>query len=322
MTIAELQDFRQHAPEIDRSTVLGSIVWSTVRDTAVKYDVVKARLQAVGLDKALPPSPPCDADVFRRTFQNGQRRQYKRSGVPAKPGDPVPTIVENLLVRDVKRTGERLVKRIVVEEVDADGERLSYEESLEVVWTLQHPAEVAIRQVGRYNHRANQLARDLAGAYSNERGCLDGNGVRRVIMNALGACNATCVREGGAVYFVTTAYDKELAALEELARNVPGATVHSLPLVDDRKQRDMVRESFLAEVTTDVERQIVELVETLKAGEAISPRKFQGLQSRYNQLRSKVEEYQGLLQDNLDTSELRLDLLRAHMKKALSSVAS
>ncbi len=370
MTLAEIQDYTEHARGL-KDAVLGSICFYSVSQTSIPYAEAKARLDAVGLGAALPRSAPADIDVFRRVFSNGQRRTRVIG----------PNERENLLIREVSRSPERLVRRIVVETVDSAGELLSYDEAVEVEFITAQPSRLNIFELQRddemdatvpvsdlnpepepenpvvaelraimaemsgkpveapepeaepermekfvtpeggfKNPEAVRLASELNIAYQNERGCLDGMGVRGLIVRSLDACKATLVKESGGVYFVSSAYDEQLEALERLAQSLPGVDLHTLPLVDDRKQRDLVKKAFTDEVTTDVQRAILECTEALKSGESVSPRKFNALNLQYKRMKEKAEEYTALLEEQADTTQFGLTILQAKLRQVLGKV--
>lgn len=361
MTSIELTDHLKHTATLDKGAFIGSLCFYTIEATTVPYATAKAQMEAAGLGSAVPRSAPCDADVFRRAFSNGRRRRTQTTS----------TTVENLLVSDVAnrwvtlgtrgRALEEIVKRIVVEEVDQEGELLSYSEAVEIRYNVNHPDALSIKVINEPlpvsahaevladlravlegtapaasgvasalaatsasasgTARAMTLARELEAVYLRERGCLDSNGIRLMVKTALSECHATLVREGGGVYFVSSKYDPQLDALVKIADVIPGATVHTVPLIDDRRQRDLVKKAYEAEVTTEVDKLIVDALEVLKGDDGISPRKFSALQTKMLAVKSKVSEYDELLQEQIDSSRFRLDILTHHMRELFNKVA-
>lgn len=302
MSLSVFAEHKQHLESLDRGSFLGSIVWWGVSSTRIQQATVKARLEEVGLKDILCRAP-ADVDVFRRAFTNGVRRTYKLEG----------GIIENLLVRQVKATSERIVKRIVREVVDSNGEKLAYDELIDIRFSKNHPERVEIDELV-YHQNALKLAQDLRSEYLSERGCLDAEGVRNIIRRVLTVCKATSVRESGGVFFVMESYASELAALEQLVSHIPGALVHSLPLIDDRKQKDMIRDAFKSEAAEELDRILTEIDETLEKGD-VSERKFLFYQERVTALKTKAAEYAELLEDEVGMGELRVALLNDRIGK-------
>ena len=300
MSLSVFNEHREHVSSLDNQSFLGSIVWWGVSSTRVSQSVVKNLLDEAGISVLC--RAPADVDVFRRAFTNGVRRSHKS-------GD----ITENLLVRNVKSTSERIVKRIVQELVDSNGETLAFNELVDIRFSKNHPERVDIVEL-EYHQNATKLAYELRSEYMNERGCLDAEGVRNIIRRTLSTCKATAVRESGGVFFVMQEYADTLAALESLAAKIPGCLVHSLPLIDDRKQRSMIQQAFKSEAAEELDRILTEIDEVLAGGE-VSERKFLGYQERVSALKAKAAEYSEILEEEVMMEGLRVDLLNDRVSK-------
>lgn len=302
MSLSVFNEHREHISTLDRQSILGSVMWWGVSTTRIQQATVKGLLEEAGLGDILCRAP-ADVDVFRRAFSNGVRRSHKINEAG---------VTENLLVRQVKATSERIVKRIVRELVDSDGETLAYDELIDIRFSKNHPERVDIEELG-YHQNAQELANQLRSDYMSERGCLDAEGVRNIIRRTLSACKATSVRESGAVFFVLEQYREKLEALEKLSKNIPGCIVHSLPLLDDRKQKDMVREAFKSEAAEELDKILTEIDEVLK-GE-VSERKFINYQERVAALKAKAAEYSEILEDEVAMEGFRVELLNDRVGK-------
>jgi Family of unknown function (DUF6744) len=309
MTMQEFREYKSHLSTLDESSFLGSLVMYTVSALSADYDQVRSILKGVGLEDCLPKNPPADSDVFRRVFVNGERRKIKLGEDRS----------QRLLVREVSTTHERLIKRIVAEDVDGQDVTLGYTECVEIEWNKNHPATLRVDELSP-NADASQLARDLASLYPRERRHMDANAVRLIIQKALTKCNGTSVREGGAVYFVAQDYTAQLEALEKMSEQIDGCFVHGIPLVDDRKQRDFIREAFKQEATVEVQKMVAELINIERGGESVTPKRFAVLNKRYNALKSKGNEYSKLLEHEQGVTEVGLDVLKKHMSRLYSSV--
>lgn len=303
MSMSLFQDHREHLAEVDAQSFLGSICWYSVRTTRVFHTTLRAQLDNAGFDKVLC-RPPADSDVFRRVFSNGHRRTHSTDQEDVK---------ENLLVRTVKNSSDRIVKRVVREVVDGKGETLAYDEVLDIQWAKSHPGRIDIVEL-TFNDNAWTLANELRNDYYSERGCINSDGIRNIVRRVLDSCRATCVREGGAVFFVAKDYSDKLANLSEITNLVPGCDFHSLPLIDDRQQRDMIRKSFQSEAAEDLDRMLVEMDEAIEKGD-VSAKRFSGFQERFAEMRAKATEYSKVLEEEIELETFRVAMLQNRLKK-------
>lgn len=304
MSLSVFNDHRDHVATLDKHSILGSLAFWSVSSTRISHSTVKDILEKVGLGHVIP-KPPADADVFRRAFTNGSRRKYATDQ---------PDVTENLLVRQVTSTSERIVKRIVAELVDAQGETLAYKEVITVRFNVNSPECIEIEELD-YHANALKLATELQTEYLAERGCLNGEGVRNIIRRTFTACRATPIRDG--VVFVMEDHAIQLAALEDLATHIPGCIVHALPLLDDRKQRDLLKRAFQSEAADELDHIVSEIDLLLETGGSVSQKKHSLFEQRVAEVKAKATDYSKLLEDEIETEDLRLQLVNDRMNKLL-----
>ena len=210
----ELQEFQTRTKDLDKSAFLGSVVWFSTSDCDIQYTSVVNALTRSGL-ASMAPRPPCDADVFKRTFWAGTHRNVRKVGS---------------------------------EFVDAEKLSLAYpsQGGGEVVFNYE-TGSVAITPYDESTPQAENLLHDLRRQYDRTRGCLDGSALRGIITRTLDAAKAVNLRgKAGGVYFLSMSHEDVVASLETwtevLRRDLSlGVDFHSLPLLDDLKQREMVR---------------------------------------------------------------------------------
>jgi hypothetical protein len=281
-----------------------------VTEQHVPYTQVKADLEQRGLGDMVP-RPPADVDVFRRVFSCGQRR---------KLATPDPDVTENLLIRQVTTTNERIVRRIVAEMVNQAGETLTFTEVAQVTYNSNHPDRLDLFQLSTNPH-AQALLSELDFEYQRTRGCLDGNGIRTIISRTLASCSAVNLRgRSGGVYFVPEDQGPRLDQLEKWADSLQGANIHTLPLVDNRKQRDKIRSAVRAEMTSEIESIMAEVSELLARDGAISDRKFQSLNAEYLAAKAKVEKYNIIMEEQVLGASDRINILYLQMGELYGKV--
>lgn len=293
-------EYQDQANAADRQTWLGLLAWHSVSESTVEHAEVVRQLFSAGLEQ-FTPAAPRDDDVFRRVFYNGQRRKL--------PTDQ-PEIFENLLVREVVRAEGRVVKRVVIETVNSADVSLGFREATDIVFDVDRPQAVSITPLGGpENIRGSDLAHALASEYLAVRGFVDARAIREIVRQVLAAAMATAVRPGGGVYFVPMAHANLLASLEAVAPHLPGCSVHSLPLVSEAKQAQMLRAAFEAESIDAVDKTMAEVATLLKSDRKISMNRFSALAARQKTLVAKSAEYSHLLEQSLETTDDRLKIL-------------
>ena len=124
------------------------------------------------------------------------------------------------------------------------------------------------------------------------------------------------VRQGGGVYFVALDKCKELESISNVINSIGAASFDMLPLVDDEKQREMLRVSFESESVGETQVLISEARELLKS-DKITAKKFIEMQTRYASLKSKMAEYSGILNDSLDNSKEALNIASSQINALL-----
>lgn len=282
-----------------RMPFLGELVWFTIPEsTNVEYDEFVAKLKDFGLEKYTPRKPK-DADVFRRVCSDAQRKK-----VPVSEG-----VYINVLVRDVQQKLGHIWKQIVLEEVDSEGKRLSYNPVLELEY---HDALI---QAHWTNGSRSQLAWETYVAihdeFTDRRGKLHAFTIRELFRKVTTRGYATSVRESGGVYFIRDRFHYVVEALQELTGLVEGATCVAVPLVNTVEQNEMVRIAFEDESVGEITRLIAEIKADIANG--VTERRYNTLIQKRNELKKKAQEYAELLDNKLDTTQTWLDSLETNL---------
>lgn len=301
MSMADFEQHRQRLAQSPDQPFLGRLIYFEVNETNVLHADLESQLTAAGLERFVP-GKPCDADVFRRAFTNGQRKRLTT---------PDPDVFEHLLVRMIAQSDGKIIKRIVVERVDQAGLKLGYTEAVEVIFDREHPESVSVTSLGTWHPAALQLAYKLAGEYRQTRGFVNSDAIRNMVKRVLEVGMATMLRPG--LYFVMEDKVAPSLAMEELANRLPGAMVHSLPLVDDEKQRTNVRRAFEAESIESIDRLVAEIVEITRGDNDISFARYESFQRQYSAITAKTKEYGTLLAEQMSTTQFRLQVFQAEM---------
>ena len=305
-------EYATHVQNLDRETWLGMLSWYTVaEDLRVPHDDMAALLEKVGL-KAHMPRVPSDSDVFRRTCSAAQRKRV--------PTDD-PGVFENFLVRDPGSNDENLCRRIVREQVDASNRRLNYEEVGEACFD-RDTGDIRTDLFAPGDPVAREILATIRTHYLADRRTLNGYAVRELIRRVLVSANATNVRyPGGGVYFLSVVHANTVAALEDMASELGNdVSVHTLPLLDDTKQRLMLRQAFEAESVDRANALATEIAELLKSDRQISPDRYATYLTALTDLKGKLAEYSDLLETGLSSTGASLSILQRQVVALLRKV--
>lgn len=312
MSNATLTHYAQAANEV-ADTWIGELCWYSLHDVAVPHELFVEAL--AGLPNLEIPARPADHDVFRRACS-----KQKANRVPGEKEDEF----FNYMMREFA-DDTQIVRRVVRETVNPKGKRLRYEEMIDVSFrraTDTHPEPgVRIKSIPGANPdgTAQELATAAVAEYRAKRGTLNAQGVREWMRKYLVDAGAISVRPSGGLYFIPQEKADMLEVLDVLAtavnESVAAGTIdyHSLPLIDSKKQRQMIRRAFDADTTSVIDSKMVEITELLRRGKKISEGKYASILGEYQRLASRSKEYQDLLDHALEDTGTRLSWFQAQI---------
>lgn len=288
--------------------LLGNLAFYSVTSTLrISRDDFKDKLATCGIEDYTPKAPR-DDDVFRRVCTDAQRKRV--------PTDD-PEIYENWLIRDVKRANHIVWKQIVVEQVNAANKRLGYEPMMQLKFI--NGAIEAEALANWIPPEIQTLANEILYEYQGMRGTLNDYAVRETMRKVLLDADATVVREGGGVYFVTAAKSEAVANLEDLALMIDGVQLSVIPLIDDAKQRNMIKEAFENETINAIDSTLDDIDKMMK-GPEITQKAYAKMVKEAGDVRRKTKDYAELLDENLGNAQLRLQAYEHGLKRLLDHV--
>jgi hypothetical protein len=292
--------------------VLGMLAWYSVPESAEITHKEYLLLIESNNAPVKTPELPKPADVFRRACNTS-----KLLKVPAS----VPNEFLNYTMRDAGYDDGFVFRTAVEERVDSKNHELGFRvigqatfsrESLNVHYSLDidedDPANAFYKTMQQsIDSYIDAKALTIPAIAIRES-------ARRALENTL---VGTRVRPGGGVYFISPDKLDKLEAIDYVINSVPNASFHILPLVDDTRQREMLKSSFEDESIEETKRLIDDISELLKSNDEISARKFSQLHERYTSQRERLAEYKDLLNDALETSSTALDVCNAQIMTLL-----
>ncbi len=309
--MSEFSEYADRVADYESDMYLGRLTYYAVTEAShVDHGEFCRALINNGLDRNLPPVPRA-VDVFKRSCTAAQRRR-----VPTAD----PNVFINYNIREVGKDSMNVWRILVAETVDTQGHTLGYEEVFELHFS-RDPNGASARVNGTIATKpiiedytvkypeALSIVQTVVDSYRDQNNMLTPYAVREFVRKTLRSLNSTAIRDG--VYFVKEAHADEIAAFETIINDLPGGSMmHSLPLIDDRKQRAMLRKAFEDESVGEIDRMLGEIREIMgKDSQRITSDRFADFKVQYDNLKAKAAEYAELLETSLDETGSRLDVM-------------
>lgn len=306
-TATDFQDYVNNTNELGAQALLGHIVLFKVGSNAFMphADAVR-KATKYGLEKFLPTNPPTDVDRIRTAFTNGEHGT-ENTVVPDGSGGYKP-VKDKLLIRTVRNEATRLVKRVVVERVDENEERLYYGEAWEILF---NGTNLALTQIDNdAPTTAGNLAQRLAEKYRRTRGCIAPAGFQNLILEVLAKADAFNVSR--AAYFVPQEAVVSLQALEDFVADIPEVRVNSFPLANTPKQQEFIA-TAAAEAIQDEADLLMASMATYLQGDVVGIRRRTSFSVEVVELEDKIKHYVEMLEDASMLQKIQLKGLRAQL---------
>lgn len=291
----------------DNTMFLGRLCWY-----AVPESTHPDRSQFINLlnDNGLNVTPPNNirpVDVFKRACQVAKVTRHKFDGDPH---------VYNYLVRSSGADAEHVWRTIVRETFDAQDRRLGYDEIFQVEYNRE-AEDITVKWKENPTDYEILLWRAIKDYYNSSNNTMTPISLRDFIRRTLERdLQAVCVRPSGGVYFVRSEHADTLSGLEKVIKAI-GADFHTFPLLDDSKQREMLRKAFEDESVGDIDRLMGEIADIMRDGKKITKSRFLEYKSTADDLREKIKDYSDLLDTALSESATRLEILSKQLLKLM-----
>ena len=219
--------------------IIGYLTWSSIGEQLITPQKLEELFERFDQDKGYLPKGIRTPDAFRRATNIKEKRKTEHQGV-----------FEHYLSRDVANNEEEVIRHIICEIVDTKGKRLKYEEDAAVLifereseqmkWYGQNPIAKGL---------ADQAARDFE-LYKNN---YNGQMIRTVAQRVLQTLAPTPVRPSGGVYFVPIQHGERLKGLNGFISALEQGEAFSVPLLDDRENKDMIRGKLFDHILNTVD---------------------------------------------------------------------
>lgn len=303
----------EHLGTYSHDMLLGRLAWYSVPETKVNHANFVVGLHDFKLDQYFLPPPPRPSDVFRRACTANQKKHKAGGGIKT-----------NHIIKEVGKDKDFIWRQLIREKIDTNGHRIAFQPMIELLFdrkaesisteTLPQPDE---EQPGPAE---NQIIEAIQNYFDEETNSLTSYAIRQAIVKILQRFSATVVRPSGGVYFVSEYYFDELTALESLINSVGSCSFHTLPLLDDKKQREMLKKSFEDESVELVDRSLEEIRKIMVENQTISSEKYASYFTDHKMLMEKTKEYASLLEEQMDLTSARLEVYQEQIYNLLERV--
>jgi len=323
---ATITEYNAAAAAVPEEALLGSLVWYTISDVDINYEIARQELSRLGLDTSmLKPIRPVDA--YRLATKELKHSFPVRDGVKL-----------NIMVRSVGHDSDTAYRQIVCARVSTkpgERRRLIYDPSAEIIYNRgqrdrdnqvvgdgievihRMPPTLEKEMTPEQQAWLRERLEALPGRFRHLKTHLGSHKVRNFVRGYLGSLGAIAVRESGGVYFVAQARKNELGQLGDWIHGI-GSSFHSTPLLDLVNQREMLARAFEEEAIKEVEQLTKQIDEILSdSSRRVRESTFDDYALRAAELTSKAKDYADMLDIRSEIAHKHIDKFK---KKALDLV--
>lgn len=305
MTAPSIPGYSAAIPD-DR--LLGHIAWYTITKPLVTHDQLQEMVSDLSISNSVLPPKPRLGDAFKRAC-----RYSERQNIPM-PGNDDQKI--NFLIRKVTQGAKEVVRHLVLEIVDKEGETLEYHDVAHLTFDRTSD-KLHVRKL-RINDALDELTQETLSMFtdnfSDATKYIDAQVIRHMIRDQLELMGAISVRKQGSVYFAPKSSKDQTEALETLCNRLGnGSMFHALPLVDTSKQREMVSSAFEDEVHDEATQLISKLAKQKQDGKQITIKSWENYQDQFKRLKKNAAEYAELVDNELSKAKAEIQALDQHL---------
>lgn len=289
--------------KITLEQVLGWLAMSTVPDQPISGSKLIRTWAGHGLDTTLVPPVRHPINVFQTACRSVETRKRNGHDTEVK----VDEIMEDAatcvyqVTRMVRDRDERLIEH-------PKAMRVTFDKSTEDI-------DVEPLDPDTYDALA-YIEADIREAFEGNKTKVPGHKVRnavRGLMHQLGASNVR--KKSGGVYFVPKdakgAHKSTLDTLATVLEELYGgdAELWTIPLADDKSEREMVERHFKLNVAEQIEEQIGKVSSVLKNGSYVRKDLLRNVIEDRRRLGELTQEHQSLLRASLSETHDDLSIL-------------
>lgn len=306
-----------HEKHDDKGLWLGHLCWYYVPgDFRI---TLKDWIEAIyGTDISdIVPATPRPVDAFKRAVAGVRGKQdvlgeltYKY--LPRGAGQDEDFVYRSLTVEELDSNQHRLRYAPVIEFTYDRGAECIVSEELAAFWTFPPEVQSSLR---------DRMA-EVDTRYARETNSLGPIKVRELIRTELEyRQQGIQAKPGGGVYFVFDDNSIRLNAVDNMVNKFEGCEFHQLPLINDAKQRHMLKEAFEADSIGQVDLMMGEMTDLLNGDRGkITMKKAKGFHTRFVELSTKLASYSDILEEAMEETGNRLKIMQQQCLEVVKHV--
>jgi len=300
---------------------LGRLIWFSIAETTSvdQQEFLKLVLtNFFGLDRQ--PEVPGIAkpfDVFKRACTHAVRKNVHTDD---------PDVRHNYMIRPTGSDPTKIWRTVVREAVDQSGHKLNYQELVTITFdrTTEKLRFANVDTSPDYveDPVVTEIVEDVLAYIKDRRELITPYTMREFTRKYVErSLYGTRVRLAGGLYFVTENAGAEVEALDKTINALgDGASFHYLPVLDDSKQREMLRVAFESESAGEIDRLIGEMSEVMSQDKKISSTYFGQFVDESKLLRNRIAEYSDVLDEKMEATANRLEIMDTVIIELMSYV--
>lgn len=302
---------------------LGHLVWYYVpTDYRIKLKDWMTAIYGTPV-KDLVPTPPRAVDAFKRAIT----KTKSKVKIPVQNHGE---FTYKFMPRDRGHDESYVYRTITVEELDPSMHRLSYEACVDFAYDRRNERiekpEFDTTAMASFPAEIQQLcetkAAQVQALYYEEMESLGPIKVRELIRQDIEhKMQGTLARPAGGVYFVSNEHLDRVDALDELVNGLGGPTFHQLPLINNAKQRQMLRSAFEVEAAGQVELLMDEMRQALQGKKGkITQARAKAYHGRFLDMTDRLATYSDLLNEGMENTATRLKALQTQVMEVFKRI--
>lgn len=308
-------DLTSYGGGLSDDMILGWITWYGISDAQITLEhLTETVFNAPGnLDATvILPKPPRMVDAFKRASRYSERKNFPIPGTSNKA---------NVLIRKVSTQADAVENHMVLEVVNSEEKQLLYEVVTHFIFDrASNQLQVDHQPIDdEYVGIVHAMSDLFITEFEKAAKTIDPQVIRHKVRDQMAAMNAINVRSRASVYFVPRAAKSNLEGLEYVVNHLGGSSgMHSLPLLDDSKQREMVLNAFETDIHEKGVETIREIATHLEAGKKVRASQWSAWSGRLRDMREAAKEYRELLEVEMSAADLETEAIQLKLNRILN----
>ncbi len=336
LNVAKVNGNELRAIADEKATYLGNLLWYTVGGMEIPIERMKELFKKHGVPEKYLPKEPRTVDAFKSASKEQENEKYIVVDGEVEIEVPVEPKPRGKQGKDVKVKTKTVLRKDAKYRLFVNKEATKDTESLPVVgtWKFDHDTgKITATSIDTNGREADFKAatENLLRRYEILKTHYTDKDIRDMLRTIVHSMNSISLRPSGAVYFAPIEHEKLLISVSNLIEEIANefsktgtkSEMTTVPVVDTKKQRDLIYVKFETEAIAEIEKMLVETTSLLKKqGAEIVPSKFREYCEALDYIKQNKAKYEALLQQTLDKTQAQLDILQQQLMQVSERVRS